>query len=781
MGSARKLAAKKIVWSLATALALGAAGAAGCSNDKPTELVPGALSQVQVPRDLDGIELEVKANGVVTFCSSASVYDGTVELPRTLGVVSGQSVEAIVTVTIRGFSQSATNPNFGQCNDIPVGDPQGPQVLRRSIQTFVGQHTLFLPMALSYSCFNTNCESGTGSTSTASAATSTCAASRCVDLAGTDPKVAASKLVDFTPSLIDGTDVCFSPKVCFSDELPAVAVLSSSGDGGGDAASSAGDAGASECTYTFPVPPLGSGLNVKVFFQDFTWTMDSSTGVSTPVPSNAGEVEILNDDAEEGFTVSATNPRQFTLAPGLCDLVNAGATPPPPPPSGALTYHTISGVHAASACTPKAALLPICANERNPPAVLPDGGKTPNLPDGGTTTNGVCNVGVPLVPALSAMYMVMDDSAAMHAAFGMQGYATAMGLSLTYPVFNRTNAGFKILSHLDIECTSPTTSFTMPDLDFKLAAAAQSGIAAKLQDWTAPGDTPLAPLHLDLQAAMRPDAGAYAEVLDFLTTFQEPPDIAAAMFFVNRVPDPTPLTGNDCPLAVTPPATASQVALQALEAEAEAAYTGATSLRTFFVVLDDDAHDGPTVTVPFYTQMQTDLPQAVTTIDATSMTPSVVLGKFTQVVTQLGTCLYELPAGVTDTSQAAVSYNVPGTPVTVPVPVDPTCSADNQNSANGWNVDSNARLRICGDACTNLRQTILAVSATALINGQPVPDVPVNAAVLCSASDTGGTMIPPDAGGTIDAGAAIDASSTAVDAGASADATVGAPDDAASE
>ena len=60
------------------------------------------------------------------------------------------------------------------------------------------------------------------------------------------------------------------------------------------------------------------------------------------------------------------------------------------------------------------------------------------------------------------------------------------------------------------------------------------------------------------------------------------------------------------------PADGGPVARQALESKALAAYNAKPSMQTYFVVLDDDAHDGPTVALPFYQQMQTDLPQAVT-------------------------------------------------------------------------------------------------------------------------------------------------------------------------
>jgi hypothetical protein len=786
----RRRSLKAIACTAVVALVGSVACATGCSANKPTELVPGALSQVQVPRDLQTIELDVTAEGATKFCEYVSVYDGQVELPRTLGVVSGESPNTIVTVTIRGYTGASATIGSGNCPDsLSVNDPSGngPVVLRRSVQTFVGGHTLFLPMPLSFSCFSTDC-SGTGPLDETS-----CAASRCVDLSKQDPVANAGKLVDFTPSLVDGTDVCFDPSRCFSDGLPAAPVAAG---GGNDASVGPSDATtmASDCTYTFGNPALEQlpGINVRVFYQDYTWKQNDA-GKYVTVVSNGGEEEILNEDPDEGFVVSSDG-KEFTLAPGLCDLVKNATTPPPAPSTGTPTYHTISEIEAASGCQPKPPLLPFCAGQQNVPTTLADGGGlVPNLPDGGTTTDGKCNVAFPLTPAPSAMYMVMDDSAVMHAAFGMQGYATALGLSLSDPIFKQTSAAFTYLPHLDSECSGLdpdgglATAFTNPQLGFNLAAQAQPAIANKLMAWMAPGDTVANPLNLDLGAAMRLDTGAYAEVASYVNQVNEIPAVAAAMFFLNRVPVPTsgpgsPASdagvGNDCPFV--PPATTE---MQSLESKALAAYQAKPSMQTFFVVLDDDAHDGPTVALPFYQQMQTDVPQAVTVIDATSQQAPTVLANFESVVETLGTCLYELPDGVTNPEQIDVSYQEPpppGSPVGLPavdVPVDTGCGAATQNTANGWNIDENGRIRICGQPCTDLRNAILATSALALQAGQTVPpDVPVSAFQRCGVDadaaeplplEDAATLFPPvpeagvDAGTSSEAGTALDASADA--------------------
>src|SRR5258708_28310213 len=151
---------------------------------------------------------------------------------------------------------------------------------------------------------------------------------------------------------------------------------------------------------------------------------------------------------------------------------------------------------------------------------------------------------------------------------------------------------------------------------------------------------------------MRLDTGAYATVLTSLQG-KEPPDIAAAMFFVNRTPDSS-LVVNDCPLNGAPSV------LDAIESKILAAYSGVPSLQTYFVVLDNDLHDthnAPSAGDPggaftFFQQIESDfktkfgLPDAVAALDG-SQSVQTVLTNFSNIVTKLGTCVYELPKGLT--------------------------------------------------------------------------------------------------------------------------------------
>lgn len=714
----RRLGVEALAWGALLASVVATAGA-GCSTAKPTELVPGVLSQVVVPHDLQAIRVTVLANGRTAFDQGYDVGPtSTVELPSSLGVVSGTSSETVVTITVRGYElpcEQVDDCNLLGSGAVGVG---GARILRRSVQTFVDQHTLFVPMPLSYSCWNSDC--GTDSMA--------CKANTCLDT-----KTNVESLVEYDPSLIDGTDVCFSPRECFGDEP----------DGGKNLSIAPLLVDADTCTYAFPAPaPLG--LNVRAYYQNFSWTKDAS-GQVRPVLKVGGEQEILNDDPVEGFTLvsgsdagASSSQSLFRLAPGLCKLAKAASTPPPAPATltAGAGYITISDLRVANLCPPKPPLLPICAGQRT---------NGPGLPSGEVTTDQTCNVGVALTPTESALYLVMDHSSVMHGAFGPMGSATALSLSLSDPVFKRTFAAFTFLSGLPSECTSTSTSFTMPSIDFGLAGTAQTQIASKLNGWTAT-DTTSAPSPLDLQAAMRFDAGAYAQVVNFLKG-KEPPNIAALMFFVNRAPDTT----NDC----NPPLGGQASTQQAIEQEILTAFNSTPSLQTYFVVLDDDAHDSssPTGALTFFNSVQADLPQAVQVLDATKtgtmQAAQTAAANFAKLVTQLGTCVYDdaLPTG-TDLSHVELKYSVPGRADTI-VPLASACNATTQSGVDGWNLDS-GRLRICGSSCNNLRQAILASAAAALQSHQIAQDIPVTASILCSGTGPGN-----DASAVVDAMAGL--------------------------
>ncbi|MGO9839071.1 MAG: hypothetical protein ACLP1X_33225 [Polyangiaceae bacterium] len=837
----RRLGAKALAWSALAMATAGAAAGTGCKGTRPTELVPGVSTQMVVTKDLDVIRIDVEANGVTKFCNQYQVApNGVVQLPSTLGVLPEASPDTLVTITIRGYDvPGSTGNDYMNCGSSPVDalvDPNlmtgpGPRILRRSIQSYVPGQILFVPMPLTYACQDVDCSM--------MGPTYACKGGLCLDSTIAD----SSTLVDFDPALLDGTGLCFSPKMCFEDAFPAAPV------------------DADNCIYGFPpydTPLAGTGTNVRIYYKDITWQPNAAGGWEQVV-AEAGEEEILNEDPLEGFTIvnaadaglpdasGSTLPGVdagptyntkgplIQLAKGLCNLAKAATTPPPHPVSGSapLTYHTISDVQIASLCPPKELLLPICAAERN---------NSPVLPDGGTTT-GACNVAIPMDPAPSAMYLVMDQSVYMHGAYGAAGSAQALALSLTDPVFKETFAAFKFLNdptEKDCSATPPSTYLT-PTLPFDLADDAQPQIATALSGWTASeiggGTCPTGnmgtgatfgcpvnqycylgqcytPYPLDLQGAMQSAAsgvGAYAEVQSFLTQSQiASPNVAGVMFIVNRAPvsgPGTPPEAQDCTPALTVPSSSSDpaftpncgevdtnstvssincpaddctcppgAALQTLETEAQNAFS-ASGLRTYFVVLgNDDASPEP---LTFFQTLAMDVPQAVTTLDATmlnsattgALSPAAMtdVGNFLQSITQLGTCLYQLPPDVISGTPAAnieVSFSAPGAPpgagVTIVKPVT-GCTAAAEAGAtppDGWSYDGTDRIRLCGAPCSTLRALVIGAAATETA-------VPVTIANLCSGttsvptstadSGTSSTAGEPDATGV----GADDATATA--------------------
>ena len=84
------------------------------------------------------------------------------------GGSGGASNFTLVTVEVRGYDQTAVGgSDMTDCAAAKVDDTSmgGPRILRRSIQSFVDQHTLFLPMPLSYSCFDQDCTTADSSQS----------------------------------------------------------------------------------------------------------------------------------------------------------------------------------------------------------------------------------------------------------------------------------------------------------------------------------------------------------------------------------------------------------------------------------------------------------------------------------------------------------------------------------------------------------------------------------------------------------------------------------------
>jgi hypothetical protein len=783
----RSFGSRALTVGILAIAASGMSSSSGCSITKPTEVVPGALSQIEVPENLAGLRVQVKANGSVKYDQTAAVTKGVALLPATLGVVSGGTAETTVTVIVAGYNQAAVLNGSGEYNngsgiisEVNTTMGSSPSVRRTSVLTYVNQRTLFLPMQLSYSCWNTQC-------SPMDPEGSACKANTC-----TTSSIDSSTLVDFDPSLVDGTQDCFSPSQCFSPVTTAVLL------------------DAKKCLYEVPPDQVtGLGLNVRILYQDLILNLNPATNTLVPQTVPTSEQEILSEENQsellEGFSIpDPAKPEQFQLAPGLCTLVGYASNQPTTignpsrPVKAGDKYHTISAVQVSTTCPSKLPLLPICAAEQNVPAVGIDGGPNTNL---------VCDQPITLDPVPSAVYMVMDNSSIMSGAFGPQGYATAMGLSLGNPVFKRTYVAFDFLDHNPADCTTttPTSYMTLgksgtTSLDFTLANVGQPTVAGFLGNVTPPDPGPdggvppmgFAPLYL--QPAMRLDVGVYKHLQDFTSGLQESPAIAAAMFFINRQPDSTgagdagdlmgaadlvvgvpnscntlnpPLPagttctvpgGVDCsPALDTPPDLTAQNALVQQIVAADKA-----GLQSYFVILNNSLYQVGTP-LQYFQQVQTLVKAAeggsttMQVLDATQPKADIgnVLGTFSNVVTPLGTCLYELPPGVG--TDAKVTFTIPiptlsnsAAPAPVPVPYNANCNATNEATQSGWNIEGPPgavqHLRICGSnpggICWELRTSVLAVSAATLAGSgdggvsdagaASIPEVPVTVTLPCA-------------------------------------------------
>jgi hypothetical protein len=728
---------------------------AGCSITKPTELVPGALTQMQVDSTLAGIRLEVFANGARVFLSSYTPTNGKVFLPGTLGLVPQGSATTTVTVILAGYGKdevksSEFNDPTQDITEVGQNPGSSPKVRRGSVQSYVSEHTLFLPLSLSYSCWGNTCSnSGTQG--------NTCKANTCQS-SNTD----STKLVDFDPSLVDGTEQCFDPTVCFTPATTAVLL------------------DASKCLYEVPPGQVdGLGLNVRILYQDFQASKLAS-GEVVPDVLPTSEEEILNEEQPgellEGFSIpDPQKPLQFLLGDGLCALVGNFTAPPQSamPGSGSTTgpkYHAISSVQVSTTCPSKVPLLPVCASDL-PPAVITgsDAGE-----DGGGPANIVRGQPITLDPAPSALYFVMDDASLMSGAYGPMGKATALGTQLSNPLFKRTYLAFEFLDHAQADCTAATTPYTTPgassvpnSLDFTQASVAQPTIANFLNNWKPPAD--LIPgggtaadayPQLDLQTALGLQGGAFKRLSDFEATLGESAQIGAAIFFVNRQPDSSgsgdagaggmiPF-GTDCTPPLGPDGGAPSTAQQAIEQEIEAA--NKAGLQTYFVVLNNAISGIQGTPLPYFKSIQSDVQAAgvstMAVIDATDPTSiTTAAGQFANTAVNLGTCLYELPPGVDNT--ATVDFTIPiptqltnyKAPVPVKVDYNSACNATTQATQDGWNIEGAPgtlqHLRICGTgsgACWKLRTSVLAVSAAVLttdaggatnVSAADIPEVPV--------------------------------------------------------
>lgn len=366
--------------ALVTASALGWMG---CESQKQTELVAGISTQVQVPRDLKTVQVSVAVEGTVTFCKNYLVYDGKVQLPRSLGALPRSAAGTPVVISVTGFTaadaddpstpggQIAQSPGYGCAVPAAVGVPLekggGARVLRVSKQPYSPNEILFVPMPLKFSCFDVPCGN--------SISDKTCKAGRCVD-----STTQVSSLSDYSDNLLYGGDAtCFGLDECFN---PAATVTPLTVD---DAT----------CKYAVPGAAGGPPLPMGVTAPSLSGVTLPADGLNVRVEFDSGlGTEILDLDKDEGFSVpDATKPQIFQLAPGLCDLVHGTVGSP----------HRITAISVSPVCRPKLPSQSICAADQlKQMGANPDG--TVSNPQSGTCSSAA------LAPVPSGVEFVIDPT-----------------------------------------------------------------------------------------------------------------------------------------------------------------------------------------------------------------------------------------------------------------------------------------------------------------------------------------------------------------------------------
>jgi len=651
----------------------------GCDAKKQTEYVAGVSTQVQVPRDLKAIRMDVSVGGVILFCRAYRVYDGKVQLPRSLGEFPSQGTPGPdpITVTVSGFTEDFSETTgkdvFDNCTSVAptVGDKsQGTRILRRSRQPYVADSILFLPMPLKYSCFDTNCPDEA----------MTCKAGLCLDA-----KIDETKLPKFSEELISGLGgACFKASQCFAAGVPAVLV------------------DANDCTYALPstasAPPLAPGVPANP-------VMSPGDGINVEVTYDGGyNREILDKDPDEGFTVpDPTKPQRFRLAAGLCNLVKGTDK------DGKDTAHRITAIRATGLCQAKSPFQPLCADDQ-----LAAMGAT-----GGVSSTADAPVGCAaqqLTPAQSALMVLADDTDNMKPFYASANDKEALTISLSDPAFRKTDIGLTYFPGPAASCSGFDNA-----VPFTKALTAKDQIFASFE-MKAANDGAV------LNATLE-DVGLGAVIADASTKMKAAYPNAnrrALLVIGNR--------GFDDTTACTPKPAAAAAAAKAIGVDTyvvmlsrDTEVPGSTVEMPLPVVVpgaDAVALAGSPATAP----------SPLGAYDARlTGNKGRAQDAFRQIVEDLATCAYDLPTGVALGVDDVLSYSDPVaippaqvTTYTIPPAAAGTCTKAG-DTGSGWGVDATtpSRIRICGAKCDEYKSALKKASAWSLQYKEPALAVPV--------------------------------------------------------
>jgi hypothetical protein len=654
-----------------SAFAASAVAWSGCEAKKQTEYVAGVSTQVQVPRDLKAIRIDVSVGGVVQFCRGYRVYDGKVQLPRSLGQFPSQGTPGPdpLTVTVSGFteefSESTGRGVFDNCTSVApkVGDPsQGTRILRRSRQPYVADEILFLPMPLKYSCFDVeDCVDESR----------TCKGGTCVDA-----KVDETKLPKFSEDLLDGTGgACFKASQCFAAAAPAVVV------------------NPDDCTYALPntpsAPPQVEGAPPNPFPK-------TGDGVNVEITYDGGMVrEILDKDEVEGFLIpDPAKPQQFRLAPGLCHYVKGYGAPVTAANPEGKWPHRITAVRVSGTCQAKSPFQPLCASDQ-----LASMGVDSSGVSGNANPPSACRA-LELTPPKAALIVLADDTK-NSSLFYAQAPDQTIGLPLSDPAFSKTEIGLSFFPG-EGSCTT-NGSFALAEQP-DLARIVQPKVKTAFASRSANDGALLKPLDapVNLDGALR-DAYAFLGQPKYSSYYRR-----AVLVLGNR--------GFDQPTCGQTPA------------QRATAVRAANKIETYVLMPSrNSAIVDPNVAVPGSSELAVagGSPGAY---DARS-SKGAAQDAFQNVVNDLATCVYDVP-NAADRPKAGdiLTYSDPINPAapTVSLPFNAACSTESVGGA-GFGLDPTdpRRVYLCKASCDAYRNVLRDASRYAALTFQSAIAVPV--------------------------------------------------------
>jgi hypothetical protein len=490
----------------------------------------------------------------------------------------------------------------------------------------------------------------------------------CIGGACVDMSIDSTTLPDYHDDLIFGnTNTCFRTDLCLP-EAGGVPVLLDDPD---------------TCTFRAQWPselgvPVAGDLNVRVFYNTFgTEVLDL-------------DPEGLDERQHDGlsFVDDESDPLSFRLAPNVCETN--------------FKRDKILGLEASALCPTKRPFQPLCDEE--PSEDTPDAGGGGS----GDELAGLCTV-ASLSSVESAAYVLMDSSLSMFRYFGEGGLQFAVELPLNNPVARGTRLAFGLLPAEESQCEAEpaANAFASPRIPFGDVSQVRQPIGELLGDASVVrADNP----PLLMEAALE---GAYSALAALQPTQSTRFNRKALVVIANRD------FGGQCPSDGVTPAQRANAAFQN------------QSIYTYGVVLGDG---DDAAAVADATELAN---QGGTTLFNGVADEAQGAVAVQRILNDLGSCLYEVRSPLTGDvrlpDDAQISYLNPLLPARTRVGIarNPACSEATQDQENGWSQGGDDLVRICGQACLDLRETLDSVSVTHAVQSKVAPPVPLVVTAAC--------------------------------------------------